>query len=262
MADLPPPIDISHPPARISAVLAEPRVKVTSSYSGTEVSIFGAVLDAADGPQSATLPGDVVIIVRGPEQPVRVARKVQVAGFWLNSRPVLFHGAPGFYATRSSRALNRIAPDPLLGQLGAGLEHLKMDADPASARARDPGPFKLAYDLGPDNLVWRRAVVRIRQGQGLYSDEVQPGMFVDRGLFRASLSLPSTAPNGTYSVRVVLLRGGVPVAERWRHLAVEKVGSERWIWTFAHSHPWLNGLAAVVLAAGAGWVSSRIFRRG
>ena len=52
---------------------------------------------------------DVVVVVRGPDAPLRLVRKVQAGPFWLNSRPVVFEGAPGFYMTASTRPLSDIA---------------------------------------------------------------------------------------------------------------------------------------------------------
>ena len=74
----PPPPD---PPA-VSAALTETQVKVTSGFQGERIIVYGAVFDPSNRPS------DVVIIVRGPEQPIRLARKTRIAGMWLNSRPV------------------------------------------------------------------------------------------------------------------------------------------------------------------------------
>ena len=44
-------------------------------------------------------------------------------------------------------------------------------------------------------------------------------------------------------------------------LTVEKVGFERDIYEFAHRRPWLYGILCVLLAAGVGYLGSRVFRR-
>ena len=93
--------------------------------------LYGAVFDPA------ARPSDVVVIVRGPEQPVRIARKTAVAGVWLNSRPVVFQGAPGFYIAASTRPLDDIAGFGVLRRLGAGVDHL---AHQRPGRAAAPRP--------------------------------------------------------------------------------------------------------------------------
>ncbi|MCR5873039.1 TIGR02186 family protein [Phenylobacterium sp. J426] len=97
--DLPPPADT---PA-ISAALTETNVRVSADFRGARIVLYGAVF------QPDADPADVVVIVRGPDQPVRITRKVRVAGLWLNSRPVVFQGAPGFYMAASNRPLDEVA---------------------------------------------------------------------------------------------------------------------------------------------------------
>ena len=91
------------PPPAVSAALTQTQVQVTSGFRGARIVVYGAVFDPT------TRPSDVVVIVRGPEQPLRIARKTRVAGVWINSRPVVFRGAPGFYQTASTRPLDQIA---------------------------------------------------------------------------------------------------------------------------------------------------------
>jgi hypothetical protein len=64
---------------------------------------------------------------------VRIARKVRVSGIWLNSRPVVFEGAPGFYRAASTRPLQDITRFGQLRKLGLGLDHLAIAA-PAERR--------------------------------------------------------------------------------------------------------------------------------
>ena len=55
-------------PAAISAALTTTSVQVTSGFRGARIVLYGAVFDPANQPR------DVVVIVRGPEQPIRIAR--------------------------------------------------------------------------------------------------------------------------------------------------------------------------------------------
>src|SRR5947209_3516574 len=99
MGGLPPP-PASHAPPRapvVSAALTQTNVRVNSDFRGDQIVLYGAVFDPA------ARPSDVVVIVRGPDQPVRIARKSKIAGLWINSRPVVFQGAPGFYIAASTR---------------------------------------------------------------------------------------------------------------------------------------------------------------
>lgn len=249
---VPPP----QPPAAVSATLTETDVRVTSGFRGAKISVYGAVFDPAGRPS------DVVVVVKGPVQPVRIARKIRVGGVWLNSRPVVFEGAPGFYRAASTRPLQDIARFGQLRKLGLGLDHLAIAA-PAERRVETRYGVKdmVVSALGDDYYAWRGAVVRLKQTAGLYSADADGVTFVDKGLFHARVDLPAEAPIGQYTARVILFQDGKPVSDRTLPLKVEKVGLERALYLLAHTHPWLYGLSSALLALGAGWAASRAFRR-
>jgi uncharacterized protein (TIGR02186 family) len=240
----------------VSAALTETNVRVNSDFRGDQIVLYGAVFDPL------SRPSDVVVIVRGPDQPVRIARKSRVAGLWVNSRPVVFQGAPGFYIAASTRPLDDIARFGVLRRLGAGVDHLAINA-PAEQRTETRYGVRdvVVSRLGADYLDWRRAVVRLKEAQDLYAVDEHGVRFVDRGLFRAEIALPAEAPIGQYSVRILLFQNGQPVSEKDRTLTVEKVGAERGLYLWAHERPWSYGLAAMAFALAAGWTASSAFRR-
>lgn len=249
--DLPPP----SAPA-VSAALTDTTVKVAADFRGARIVLYGAVFNTSDQPS------DVVVLVRGPEQPVRIARKQQVLGLWLNSRPVVFRGAPGFYRAASTRPLEEIANFGALRRLGAGVDHLRINA-PAEQRVETRYGVRdvVVSSLGADYYVWRRAVVRLKTRAGLYDEDAHGVRFVDRGLFRAEIALPTGAPTGVYRADILLFQNGRAVSHRVRTLTVEKVGIERALYVWAHRRPWSYGLASMALALAAGWAASAAFRR-
>lgn len=251
----PPPAPVQVP-AAVSAALTETNVQVNSGFRGARIVLYGAVFDPLDRPS------DVVVIVRGPEQPVRIARKTRVLGLWMNSRPVVFQGAPGFYIAASSRPLDEIAGFAELRRLGAGVDHLAIHA-PAEQRVETRYGIRdmVVSRLGSDYLDWRRAVVRLKEKGGLYAVDEHGVRFVDKGLFRAEIALPAEAPIGEYQANIVLFQGGRPVSGKLRTLTVAKVGAERGLYLWAHRRPWSYGLAAMAFALAAGWAASRAFRR-
>jgi uncharacterized protein (TIGR02186 family) len=252
MADMPSP-PLPPPPAAltapaISAALTDTTVQVRSNFRGAHIVLYGAVFDAS------ARPSDVVVLVRGPEQPVRLSRKQRVMGLWINSRPVVFRGAPGFYRAASNRPLDDIANFGVLRRLGAGVDHLRINA-PAENRIETRYGVRdvVVSSLGSDYYDWRRAVVRLKTNAGLYHQDGEGVRFVDRGLFRAEIALPAGAPTGVYRADILLFQSGRPVSARSRTLTVEKVGVERALYVWAHQRPWSYGLVAMALALAAGW---------
>ncbi|MFL5298468.1 MAG: TIGR02186 family protein [Phenylobacterium sp.] len=251
--------DVAAPPPTapaVSAALTDTTVRVSSDFRGDRIVLYGAVFD----PKSR--PSDVVVIVRGPDEPIRIARKSRVAGLWVNSRPVVFQGAPGFYIAASTRPLDDIARFGVLRRLGAGVDHLAINA-PAEQRVETRYGVRdmVVSRLGADYLDWRRAVIRLKEKDRLYDVDDHGVRFVDRGLFRAEIALPAEAPIGRYNVRILLFQGGQPVSEKDRTLTVEQVGVERALYLWAHRRPWSYGLAAMAFALSAGWAASSVFRR-
>ncbi|HYD26464.1 TIGR02186 family protein [Brevundimonas sp.] len=267
IAALPPPPPAVEAPApersagttrqvRVAAAMTDARIRVDSSFSGASIVLYGAVFNPTDAPT------DVVVVVRGPDAPVRLVKKTRNMGVWLNSRPVLFEGAPGFYLTASTRPLGDIADFGQLRRLGVGVDHLRINAPQESRTVTRYGVRDVVVSrLGEDYLDWRRAVIRLREAAALYDTDSDGVEFVDKGLFRAVIDLPAVAPTGQYSAEVWLFQDGEPVSVSNLTLTVEKVGFERDIFEFAHNRPWTYGVLCVLLAAFTGLVASRVFRR-
>ncbi|HRO33108.1 MAG TPA: TIGR02186 family protein [Brevundimonas sp.] len=242
---------------RVAAALTEAQVEVDSRFSGASIVLYGAVFNPGDQP------ADVVVVVRGPDAPVRLVKKTRNMGVWLNSRPVLFEGAPGFYMTASTRPLSDIADFGQLRRLGVGVNHLRINAPEESRTVTRYGVRDVVVSrLGEDYLDWRRAVIRLKEAAQLYATDPDGVDFVDRGLFRAEVTLPATAPTGRYYTEVWLFQNGEPVSVSNLTLTVQKVGLERDIYEFAHRRPWSYGVLCVLLAALMGYGASRLFRRG
>ena len=218
--------------------LSDHLISITSSFSGTDLLLFGAV----DGG-----PGDIVVVVRGPELPVVMRRKDRVAGIWVNRVSEEFKGVPAYYAMASNRVLRDIASDTLLARLQIGLDNLR---------------FEPADDLSDAELqIFSDAIVRAKLREGLYRLEIAKVNFLGEKLFRTRIQFPANVPVGNYIVQVYLMRDGRVVGAQTTPLFIKKFGIERAIFDFAHNQPIIYGIAAVVLALLAGWAAGVIFRR-
>ena len=218
--------------------LSQETVAITTGFAGTDVILFGAI----EGP------GDVVVIVRGPDRPVVMRRKSRVLGVWINTAKMTFDRAPSFYAVASSRPLAEVAQETVLSREQMGLDNLRLDLPRAKASAN------VAAE-------WRAGLVRNHQRLGLYQSEIRPITVQFDRLFRAELTLPANVSTGKYQVQVYLLRDGRVVSARSRGLDVERVGAEAEIYDFAHQSAPLYGLIAILVALMAGWAAHLAFRK-
>jgi uncharacterized protein (TIGR02186 family) len=252
-----PPPAVAAPPGQtptVSAALTDTQVQITRSFSGARIVLYGAVLDPLDRPH------DVVVVVRGPEQPVYIVRKKRVGPLWLNEPPLEFRGAPGFYMTASTRELNEVTGFAIRRRLRLGVDNLAFEA-PGAERVRTHYGVRDVTVTRPDYIDFRRAVVRLKQRERLYAADSKAVRFVDDGLFRADVALPAAAPTGRYEAEIHLFREGRPVAVRTRTLTVAKVGVERWLYVVSRERPWSYGVLSVAFALLSGWGASRIFQR-
>jgi uncharacterized protein (TIGR02186 family) len=139
---------------RVAAAMTDARVMIDSSFRGASIVLYGAVFNPTDRP------ADVVVVVRGPDGPVRLVKKTRNMGFWLNSRPVLFEGAPGFYMTASTRPLPDIADFGQLRRLGVGVDHLRINALKESRNPAARGGGVVQHRPGRSGVRGRRPVPR------------------------------------------------------------------------------------------------------
>jgi uncharacterized protein (TIGR02186 family) len=221
------------------AELSQREVAVTTGFSGAELLVFGTATGDAAQPGA-----DVVVTLRGPNAPVVVRRKVRIAGIWVNGPSERFDSAPSYYAVASTRPIEGLLSAEERRRLRLGLSSL-----PLSPRGQIEDP------------TFRQALLDLKTEQRLYAED--PGgvtLMADR-LFHARLFLPAAVIPGQYRVDILLVREGRVIAGRDLPLTVLRAGTSAEIWRIAREEPFGYGLAAVMLAAFAGWVGSVLFRR-
>jgi len=223
--------------AELVVDLARHLVAITTGFTGSDVLLFGAI-DAE---------GDVVVTVRGPENTELVRRKGRVLGIWMNERELAFKNVPAFYAVASNRPLEEILSDRVMGRHQVGVEQLRL-----------PGP---ADGERAEVEEFRAALIRSKQRAGLYTEEPGRILFLGNRLFRTDLWFPANAPVGRYVVQVFLIRDGDVASAEITPLIVSKVGFEAGVYNFAQRYSLAYGVLAIMIAAGAGWVASAVFRK-
>lgn len=228
-------------PARAQPLIADLSshlVAITTGFTGADVYLFGAT----DGP------GEVIVVITGPESRVTVRRKERVAGIWVNRLEHTFAKVPVFYAAFSSKPVEDFDPESVLARHQIGLSNIRtelIDPDVPVAEAN----------------VFRTALLRNKQREGVYQAEVGRVTFLGNRLFRTRVTFPSNVPTGTYTVTTLLVRSGAVVSAQATPLVVSKVGLGADIYAFAHQRPAIYGAIAVLIAVMAGWLASVVFRK-
>jgi len=212
-------------------------VAITSGFSGANLLLFGSV----EGD------GDVVVAVRGPNQTELLRRRDRVLGVWINRYSATITDAPVYYHIASTRPLDQIAATNMLDRHRLGVRHLNL-----GVRRRDS-------EKSDDD--YRDALLRIKSGRGLYSEQAGKISLLGGRLFRTEMTFPANVPVGIYTAEVYLVKDGEIVSAQTTPLIISKTGVGAEIFDIAIRHSALYGLAAVVLAMAAGWVAAASFRR-
>jgi uncharacterized protein (TIGR02186 family) len=101
----------------------------------------------------------------------------------------------------------------------------------------------------------------LRERNSLYSENPK-GVEISGGvLYRATISIPSQVPVGTYTAETFLVDDRQVVAAATRDIEIGKSGFERFVALAARRHSALYGLFAVLLSLGLGWSAAAAFRR-
>ena len=235
----------SHSQAQSSLVtdISSHLVSVTSDFTGTELLLFGAINidDEEVGPGR----GDILVVVRGPDEEIVVRRKDRVAGIWVNTEALEFKKVPSFYALASNRPVEEIAAPDVLNRLRIG---------PSRQRFR-------AVEAEVTSLPFEEAIVRQKSNSNLYSDQETAVYFLGDTLFRTTIAIPANVPVGDYIAEFYLFKDGELLGAQSSPLFIKKSGLGRQIYDFAYDYPALYGIAAIIVALFAGWLASAIFRK-
>lgn len=217
--------------------LADSRVAITTGFNGARLTLFGVKNE----------PGELAVVVRGPERDMVVRHKDKVMGVWMNRESVRFRGVPSYYDFAVGGSENDLAPADVRRQLGIGLDGLSI-APVGRGEAETAGRF-------------REALIRNKQAQGLFPLSPENITFLSGDFFRASFDMPSAVPMGEYDVQAFLFRDGRLVARRDTTLRVTQVGIGARLFLFAYNQGLAYGLCAVLFALGAGWAAWVFMRR-
>lgn len=229
----------------IVAGLSDSAVAITTDFAGSEIMVFGAV--KREAPLRRDAPLRVIVTVAGPDAPITLRRKDHRLGIWLNAESVSLPAVPSFYALASSAPLEQALAPHEDARLGITLPR----------RLADLGLFD---GLAPEDG-FQSALMRIRGTEGRYLVNEGSIAFTEETLFRADVALPAALTEGNYKVRIYLTRDGRVVDEVQRVIWVRRAGLERFLYTSAQEHALLYGLAALAIAALAGWGASALFAR-
>ncbi|MBO9621749.1 MAG: TIGR02186 family protein [Sphingomonas sp.] len=223
-------------------------IEIAYSFTGAELLLFGAILypnGRVPGPEER--PADIVVVVKGPTEAIKVREKEKVAGIWVNAQTMRYRSAPSFYAIASSRPVRTILDDRTRAIFELGLDSLQLS--PASGAAPE---VQERFDRG---------LVDLRVRSGLFYEAPGAVEITDGVLYRARLAIPARVPVGRFTAETFLIRDGRVLAAAVRPIDIRKSGFERFVATSAQRYSLAYGIIAVALSVLFGWGAGAIWRR-
>jgi len=220
-------------------------VEIRYSFTGAQLLLFGAIL--YPGGRAPARPADIVVVLRGPVQPIVVREKQKIAGIWMNADSNRFRSAPSFYAVASSRPIAELVDERTAAIYEMGLQNLQLS----------PGGGAL-----PDKeRRFEAGLLDLKRRQGLFAEHPRGVEVSQSVLYRATISIPSQVPVGTYTAETFLIDRGRVLAAATREIEIKKSGFERFVALAARRHAFLYGIVAVLLSLALGYAAGLFFRR-
>ena len=221
------------------------KVEIRYSFTGAQLLLFGAII--YPGGRAPTRPADVVVVLRGPVQPILVREKQRILHIWMNADSDRFRSAPSFYSVASSRPVSDLVDERTAAIYEMGLHNLQLS----------PG----GGALPEKERRFEAGLLDLRRRHGLYAENPR-GVEISGGvLYRATIAIPSQVPVGTYTAETFLVDRGKVIAAATRDIQIDKSGFERFVALAARRHEGLYGLAAVLMSLVMGWAAAAFFRR-
>ena len=223
--------------------ISEHDIVLRQGFTGADLLLFGAVLNP-DG-EAADSAYDVIVVLKGPTEEIRIREKERFLGMWVNADSVAYRSVPSFYALASSRPVSEIVDDQTADIFELGLTSLQL----SPSGSIDP----------EEQARFASGLVDLRQRQGLYA-QYETGVSVsDDVLYRARLPIPSNVRPGIYVAETFAIADGRVLTSATAEVRVRKEGFERQVAEGAENNALFYGLLAVGLSVSMGWAAGRLF---
>jgi len=224
--------------------VSQHEVQVRQGFVGQELLLFGAVLDPTG---AAGRDYDIVVVLKGPSEPIRLREKERFIGVWVNAESSDFRSVPSYFAVASSRPITEIVDQKTAAIYEFGTEYIQLSPS-GSINPEEERRFAAG-------------LVDLKRRLGLYRENFGGVEIKESVLYQARIELPSNVTTGTYTAETFAVSRGRVIASAVAEVAVRKVGFERFVEDSANDWGLAYGLIAVMLSVGMGWGAGRLFAR-
>lgn len=223
--------------------VSQSRIEVRQGFTGARLLLYGAVID----PDGRGGDYDIVVVLKGPTEPVRIREKERIVGMWMNAGSSDFRSAPSFFAVASSRPIRTIVDERTAAIYELGTDFIQLSP---------------SGEIDPEKQArFARGLVELRRRQGLYQENPTGVRISEKVLYQARIDLPSNVTTGRYTAETFAVSRGRVVASATARIEVVKAGLEGQVVTAAQRWSFFYGLGAIALSLAMGWLAGRLFAR-
>ena len=239
-----PPVYAQREPVLVPEV-SQSLIEVRQGFTGANLLLYGAVID----PGAAGRVGDydIVVVLKGPTEPIRLREKARIAGIWMNAGSSDFRSAPSFFAVASSRPIRDIVDERTAAIYELGTDFIQL----SPSGLIDP----------EEQTRFAQGLVELRRSQGLYQENPGGVRISEKVLYQARIALPSNVTTGRYTAETFAIARGRVLASATARIEVVKAGLEGRVVAAAQRWSIFYGLGAIMLSLGMGWLAGRLFAR-
>lgn len=218
-------------------------IEVRQGFTGASLLLYGAVI----APPQEQTEYDIVVVLKGPAEPIRLREKDRIAGIWMNAGSSDFRSVPSFFAVASSKPVEQLVDERTAAIFELGTRFIQLS--PAGA-------------IEPEEQIrFARGLVEMRERAGLYAED-PAGVRISEGvLYQARINLPSNVATGPYTAETFAIARGRVVASATARIEVVKAGLEGRVVTYSQQYSLYYGLFAIALSIVMGLVAGRFFAR-
>jgi uncharacterized protein (TIGR02186 family) len=223
--------------------VSQSRIEVRQGFTGANLLLYGAVI-APDRRQEEY---DIVVVLKGPAEPIRMREKERIAGIWMNAGSSDFRSAPSFFAVASSKPIEDLVDERTAAIFEFGTRFIQLSP---------------VGQIEPtEQARFANGLVDMRQRAGLYSEDPE-GVTISEGvLYQARINLPSNVTTGPYTAETFAIARGRVLASATTKIDVVKVGLEGRVVREAERNSLLYGTFAILLSVSMGLFAGRFFSR-
>lgn len=223
--------------------VSQHQIQVRQGFTGTQLLLYGAILDPSG--RRALEQYDIVVVLKGPTEPIRVREKRKLFGIWVNAESTAFRSAPSFFAVASSRPFADIVDSRTAAIYELGLDYIQL----SPTGVIDP----------EEQARFAEGLVDLRRRQNLYQQN-EGGVTISGGvLYQARIAVPSNVQTGLYTAETFAIVDGRVIASATADVEVAKTGFEKVIADQAEQSAFAYGIFAVALSLFMGWAAGRLF---